>query len=279
MHWTALLVALSISTTLWDRTPLRAQDRRDRPAFDIASVRENQGGATGTFIRLRPDAVRLENMPLRTIIGLALGHGSQRNINSFGRFQLRDGAFDKLLDRRFDIVATAPEGTTGREVRAMLLALLEERFQFRSHLETRQMPIYTLSVRRPGRLGPGVRPATIDCDETVVTAPTLPDAEAFRTVCVQTHRTPTSVGYVSTGTVAHLIGLAQGWVDRPIVDRTALEGLFEWSFSFRVDPFDTTTDAPTVFQAFEEELGLTLDAQDGPFEAVVVDNITPPSPN
>jgi uncharacterized protein (TIGR03435 family) len=49
--------------------------------------------------------------------------------------------------------------------------------------------------------------------------------------------------------------------------------------SFRTDPFDAATDAPTIFQAFEEQLGLRLESEDGPLEVVVVDNVTLPSPN
>src|SRR5206468_3598790 len=53
---------------------------------------------------------------------------------------------------RFDIQAKAEAGGpfTAAQVRLMLRSLLEDRFHFRAHTETRQLPIYQLTVARSG---------------------------------------------------------------------------------------------------------------------------------
>ena len=45
----------------------------------------------------------------------------------------------------------------------MLRTLLEERFALRTHVETRDIPIYALTRVRPDRLGPDLRPSDVDC--------------------------------------------------------------------------------------------------------------------
>src|SRR5262245_36449721 len=57
---------------------------------------------------------------------------------------------DWLRAQRFDILATMPEGTTKTQVQAMLQALLEERFQLKTHKERRDNPVYALVVAKDG---------------------------------------------------------------------------------------------------------------------------------
>jgi uncharacterized protein (TIGR03435 family) len=64
----------------------------------------------------------------------------------------------------FEITANAGADATPADVKAMLRTLLTERFGVRTHSDTRQAPIYVLTVARSdGRLGPRLTPATPDC--------------------------------------------------------------------------------------------------------------------
>ena len=82
----------------------------------------------------------------------------------------------------------------------------------------------------------------------------------------------------------------QGQVNRPIVDRTMLNGPFDWDIEFspvfqagrvgQPPPSDAIgTDGPSIFTALEEQLGLKLQAARGPVAVLVIDRAERPSPN
>ena len=55
-------------------------------------------------------------------------------------------------------VVETPKGQTpGTEMRLMIQRMLAERFKMRAHWEKREMPVYVLTMERPGVLGPGMR--------------------------------------------------------------------------------------------------------------------------
>jgi hypothetical protein len=76
-----------------------------------------------------------------------------------------EGGPDWIASDRFDIAATAPEGTPPHQVRLMLRALLAERFRLRTHSGKRERSVYAMTVVRDGRLGPNVRRSTTDCTQ------------------------------------------------------------------------------------------------------------------
>ena len=56
------------------------------------------------------------------------------------------GGPDWVSSRRWDIQAKPNRATRPDEVRPMLRALLEDRFQLHTHSEIRQLPVYELTV-------------------------------------------------------------------------------------------------------------------------------------
>jgi uncharacterized protein (TIGR03435 family) len=71
-------------------------------------------------------------------------------------------------------------------------------------------------------------------------------------------------------------------VQRTVLDRTELKGSYD--FELRWTP-DTATsvgaanDAPSIFAALQEQLGLKLDAERGSVEMLIVDGIERPTPD
>ena len=71
-------------------------------------------------------------------------------------------------------------------------------------------------------------------------------------------------------------------LSRMVIDRTGLKGGFDIELTWKTD---TTTvaaagpDAPSLFTALQEQLGLKLDAQRGPVEFLVVDTVDRPTEN
>jgi uncharacterized protein (TIGR03435 family) len=98
-------------------------------------------------------------------------------------------------------------------------------------------------------------------------------------------------GMMSAGgrSMAQLASTLAQFVQRPVANRTGLEGFFDfdlvWAYepavdsppAARVEPIDP--DAPSLFTAVKEQLGLKLDSVRGPVDVIVIDTISPPSPN
>ncbi len=145
------------------------------PAFEVASVKRSATRATtgpdaATSFRISPSGiVALTNQSLRGLIAVA--YGIERR---FERHSPEGGSAD-IMSARFDINAkvpldmSTPERTsTQASVRAsallMLRTLLQERFKLRVHVETRQVPVYAITLDRESTLGPELRPSSHDCD-------------------------------------------------------------------------------------------------------------------
>ena len=192
---------------------------------------------------------------------------------------------------RFDITAKAADGTAPLQVQLMLRALLADRFKLKTHHETRDLPIYALVMaRQDRRLGSGITPATFDCkswsaarERGEPVAPPPPKGDMF--VCgAKMGRGMMLVGGLSTADVASMLSNFLG--GRPVVDRTGLTGDYEFELRWEPDPppaagpdalFDL--DAPALFTALQEQLGLKLEATRGPVEVLVIDSAERPTPD
>jgi uncharacterized protein (TIGR03435 family) len=81
---------------------------------------------------------------------------------------------------------------------------------------------------------------------------------------------------VYAGPISVLVRRIQDFLDRPLVDQTGLAGSFEWDTTFRVT---NDVDAPTIFDAFEDDLGLKIEPRSGPVIVFVVDSVDLPDPD
>ena len=75
-----------------------------------------------------------------------------------------------------------------------------------------------------------------------------------------------------------LIQRVQPYVDRPIIDATGLAGNYEWMLSGAFGP-NPSPDAPGIFTALQDQLGLKLETRQAPVEVLVVDSVQLPTPD
>jgi uncharacterized protein (TIGR03435 family) len=72
-------------------------------------------------------------------------------------------------------------------------------------------------------------------------------------------------------------------LSRMVLDRTGLKGQFDFELRWTPDNLRATAgqanDAPSIFAALQEQLGLRLESQRGPVEFLVVDTIEQPTPD
>ena len=284
------LMGFTIASAQVPLTPVRA--------FEVASVKRNLSGRPGGSIRVPPaGTVSFTNVPLRVLIRDAY------QVDPFTeQFRLISGRFVRIIGSsasgpqpdvpRFDVQAKPPDNSQPGERRAMMRALLEDRFKLRVHREMRQMSVYALTIARAGRLGPNLVPSKFDCEAYLAQrraggAAQEPVDASGRSWCLYAidRRRPGVDVMRMAGPVKLLMQRVQPYVDRPVVDATSLSGNVEWVLTFAWGPNapatepNTPADVPEIFTALQEQLGLKLQARQAPVEVLVVDSVELPTPD
>jgi uncharacterized protein (TIGR03435 family) len=207
----------------------------------------------------------------------------------------------------FDIEARGAGNPTKDQMRLMMQSLLADRFKLRVHFETREGPVFALTLVRPGNTGPKLRPhadgpACPDSFEMFPTSNPPPNAnDAFPPVCgwTQIRTTPngTLLGARDMTVEAfaeeaiHNFGSLAGEVDKPVVDQTGLKGRYDFTLELAAGtvsffPAPPNPDAPPTdpkgtpfLNALREQLGLKLVSSKGPIRKLVIDHVEQPSEN
>lgn len=230
--------------------------------FDVASIKENRSGESGW--RLGPP-----NRGTESIYNLQL-----RNIVA-SSFRIQDKMVfgpDWMDSVRYDIEAKGSPTANSPEVWEMMRSLLAERFHLKYHLETRVMPAYVIVVARGGHKL--VKGEDGECAAAIKAGQASCDAIQFL---------PFGMGIRNMPVAAFAAGVARRLQDRPVVDRTGLEGRYDAQVLWRPDdatpeqlaqiPADRRPPDVNIFEAFEQQAGLRLEARREPIEVLVVDHI------
>jgi uncharacterized protein (TIGR03435 family) len=205
------------------------------------------------------------------------------------------GGPEWLTTERYDIIAKAdrayapgPDGAPP-EVIAMVRTLLAQRFALRLRAESRELPVYELrTARSDGRLGVGMRRVEVDCEAEArkVAALALKDQSRPPARCdVEVSSTQLVGRGLTPIQIATAMSRVTG-VGRAVVDRTGLTGTFDINLRFTPEPpagvnnqSVASSDAPSLFTALQEQLGLKLEPSRSPVEVLVIDSVERPTPD
>lgn len=253
-----------MSTALWAQTGNSFVGLQTSAArrFDVASIKENRSGDPGW--RLGPP-----NKGTESIFNLEL----RRIVASSFRIQDKMVFGPDWMDAvRYDIEAKGSPTANSPEVWEMMRSLLAERFHLKYHLETRVMPAYVIVVARGGHKL--VKGEDGECAAAIKAGQASCDAIQFL---------PFGMGIRNMPVAAFAAGVARRLQDRPVVDRTGLEGRYDAQVLWRPDdatpeqlaqvPADRRPPDVNIFEAFEQQAGLRLEARREPIEVLVVDHI------
>lgn len=268
------------------------------PRFEVASVKTTNGGGPismkGGPGTADPGRVAIENFDLRKLLTKAYGvEGDQIS---------GPGWIDS---DRYTIIARIPPDTTQKEFQTMLRSLLTERFRLTIHHETKDLPVYELTIAKGGAKltaaaagdpndvdsapEPGIpRPAHVELDREGCPAarpgvssgsgswgPGVSCTRFVKTSLAQLANTVSQFiamedGSFGTGTAVH------------VIDKTGLEGEYDITLKFHLmmrfpgqalpagqasDP----ADGPDISTALEQQLGLKLVRTKTTLDRIVVD--------
>ena len=289
----------------WAR--LFAQDARDSPRFEVASVKPNTLNNGLVSMGTQGGRFTATGLPLRMLI---------QNAYQVQEDQIIGGPSWLVADR-FDVQAKAEGNPPREQVQLMIRALLADRFKLAVHKETRDVAVFALVMARSdGRLGAQLRKVEVDCtpgrgqvgDRTPPNAASGPRRGCGTTV-------GPGVVMAQGQTIAQLatafsaLSNTGSSLNRPVVDRTGLTGTFDADLRFTPEriangwargaggapcisapsapgtsggpvgpclpPVDPN--GPSIFTAVQEQLGLKLDPQRGPVDVLVIDRVERPT--
>ena len=276
---TPLVLTRATPETAWEipkpQPPPKPMAADADPSFEVATIKPNNTGATnmqGLTIRGRNFATRASS--LADLISFAYEVQVKQIVNA-------PDWYDK---DRYDIAAVPEqEGVPSPvQLRVMIKKLLADRFQLTFHHDKREMSAYVLTVAKdghklkptqlPGPLpGIGIRPGTGGITLNMINA-TIGDFTGFLQILV---------------------------LDRPVVDRTAIQGRYDYQCTFTPDDSqfgghppqlpaqgnnggstDTATPAaPSLYDAMQQELGLKLSAEKTSVDVIAIDHVVKPTAN
>ena len=227
--------------------------------FEVASVRPSaaqggEGGAGSTF-RTSQLGLSIHRASLRDCVEWAYG---------LKQFQVEGPGWIDF--DRFEVTAKAPAPSTTAELRAMLQALLADRFRLAVHRESKQQVVNVLVM---GRNRSKLRQSHSDGSPGMLKLPGGGLRLAFQKTTL-----PELARFLTT--------LAA--MDRPVVDGTGLAGAYD----FEVDlhevsgPWASDADrlaAPSIATVLQEQLGLKLESRKEAIEVLIIDRAEKPTPN
>jgi uncharacterized protein (TIGR03435 family) len=235
----------------------------DNPQFDAVSIHPSAPDARGGGYNIFPNRLEVKNQTLKDMVKFAW------NLQDYQVF----GASGWMDGDHYQIEATYPAGTSPADRSKMMQSMLAERFGLKVHHEPRQVSGYALVIGKNG--------AKLEKSSAAEGGMNL-------------GRSRSSGLRTLTGTQAKMSDLAHllaGLLIRPVEDKTALDGIYDFKMEWQTDPaIDaglSKGDAspapdqagPTIFTAIQESLGLKLENLRQSVDAILIDHAEKPTAN
>lgn len=170
----------------------------------------------------------------------------------------------------------------------MMQAILEDRFKLKIHRETREIPVYALTVAKGGlKIQPLKEGDCIVMDYADPKPAPLAPGQQSCDFSMMGRKGSIRTGDfrgMTMATFAQRLGI----LDRPVIDKTGVAGMFNFHVEFAFDdstpgirpaPSDEPGGGPSIFTAVQEQLGLKLEPAKGPGEFLVIDSVERPTEN
>ena len=242
------------------------------PTFEVATIKPSKPGTPGKLFTVRGVEVLTVNTSLSDILSMSYDLHPKQIVN----------APDWVDSDKYDVTGKpdVPGQPSGTQFKTMLQKLAADRFQLKFHREKRDMSAYVISVAKTG----------------AKLSPSAADPNSLPGLFFQGPGRFTA----RNATLAEFAQVMQGTaLDRPVVDQSGLTGRYDFTLNWTPDEFQFpglrgpnggqlppppppppgTTEAPDLFTAIQQQLGLKLDSMKAPVDVIVIDHVEKPSEN
>jgi uncharacterized protein (TIGR03435 family) len=235
-------------------------------AYDVATIKPHDPSDRSMLTNNPPDGYTATNVGLKTLIQFVYNLQSLDLISGLPGWA-NSASFDVQAKMDEDVMATLnklPKKEQWAQRQAMMLALLADRFQLKVHHETKDLPIYSLSIAKGGSK---LKPAD----------PNDPRGNSMSYGNGQLT--------LQAAPLENLVDFLSWTLHRKVVDNTGLSGNYDTTLRWSSDEVASTpqdpaaNSAPSLFTALQEQLGLKLESTKGPVDTIVVDHVEKPSEN
>jgi uncharacterized protein (TIGR03435 family) len=234
------------------------------PAYEVVTVKPSDPNDGNRGFQTRGRHIRAANETVNDMISFAWGIHVKQIV----------GAPEWLATDHYfvDGVPDTPGDPNLTQFRSMFRKVLADRFGLQVHQEQRELPVYALTVAKGG---PKMTKSLGN--------PNGPPNDNFSTSAYMKETNTTMGEYAKA---------LQYVLDRPVIDKTGLEG--RWDFLLKWTPDESqftaigakippSTDNPNappgLFAAIREQIGLKLDPEKAPAEVLVIDKVERPAAN
>lgn len=233
------------------------------PAFDVAVIKPSEPGE-GLTLMVRGRQFITRASSLADLIAFAFGVHANQII----------GGPSWLKTEKYDLTAQSDSESlsspNGQQLKLMLQNLLADRFGLAFHRAKKKLSVFTIVV---GKTGSKLVTGSAD--------PNRGPGVGFNRHGVMT---------VRSATMSDFAGFLQRYaLDRPVVDRTNISGIYSFKLAWTPDetqfegrgfaPAKDTGDAPDLFTAIQQQLGLKLESAKIPVDVLVIDRVEKPTAN
>jgi uncharacterized protein (TIGR03435 family) len=245
------------------------------PQFEVISVKPSKQ-TTGSRVQFTPDGMRGTGVNVRFLLYEGYGGINHDQVQGEPGWTNTD-AFD--IEAK---VAPADVPTlakmTFEQRRTMFQSILAERFKLVVHHETREMPVYVLTVAKGGPKFKETAP-----DDAAATTPRR------RGTMINNGKVTATDAQIST-----LVTILSRRLGRTVVDKTGLTGNYDFTLEYADDDVGSPSPPPdgsaaavasapdsrvSIFTALQEQMGLKLESTKAPVDVVVIDHIEKPAEN
>ena len=270
------------------------------PSFEVATIKPASSQPRPSSAS--PSEVRISNVTIRNLIEQAYGipWTSAENERVLGGPAWLD-------TNRYDVVARIPADLAEarqklstdqqkQQISLMLQSLLAERCHLKVHFENKVLTVYALVVAKPSaKLVESAKQiesteSTAQGSPAAIRLPSKPEDLRHGILVLYTGQSA-----LMTAKQASLNDLARWFAGysevggRPVVNQTGLSGPYDFTLRWTRQSLAATpqpgssdaadSDAPPLFTALPDQLGLRLKSTKAPVEVILIDHADPPTEN
>jgi len=257
--------------------PVYAQVGPVTLAYDVVSVKPNKTGGGMIRINQGSDMYAGTNVTLKMLLRYAYDLTTEDQITGLSG-PLASGHFDIEAKMDADTVASLKKLSKDDSAvarRKMMQDMLVERFQLKVHHEQKELGMYDLVVAKGG--------AKLTPAPEVDGAPKGSDGKPQPKGSMMVRNGQLTGEGIPVSNLAMF--LAQ-MLHKQVVDKTGMTGNYDMSLKWQpeeqaAESHDATggEQAPSIFTAVQEQLGLKLEPTRGLVDTIVVDHVEVPSEN
>ncbi|HEX3572507.1 MAG TPA: TIGR03435 family protein [Acidobacteriaceae bacterium] len=264
-------------------------------AFDVVSIREDKAFPSPQNppqFGVTTDGYRLRDLPINFAIMAAFAPVQGANSGSgYFNFNQIAGVPEWASSTRYDVDArvSGDDLSSWKDpvlqpamLRAMLQAMLAERFKLAVHRELKEQPIFELTLSKGG---PKFRPAEKNTFATIQRQ--HPNAIATFGGAIVANGAAPGQSMLFGVTMPTLCTMLSNMAGRPIQDETGLKGAYDVTYQLELPPLPPPGDGLPPMPNFSsqipaivrDQLGLKLTPARGTVEMLVIDRLEKPSEN